>query len=87
LYEIVKDTKPFGVLTILDINQGTYFRGLYKKSVSVSGKKRSMEGTYLERDMVIANTDLELLLPNNVLFWPVRVVFPVRQQVLDRAFK
>jgi len=46
-----------------------------------------MEGTYLECDVVISNTDLELLLPNNILFWPVRVVFPVKQQVLDRVFK
>ena len=45
-----------------------------------------MEGTYLECDVVISNTDLELLLPNNILFWPVRVVFPVRQQVSDRVF-
>ena len=33
------------------------------------------ENTYLERDMIIANPNFELLLPNYVLFRPIRIVF------------
>ena len=33
--------------------------------------------THLERNMVVADADLELLLANNVLLWPIGVIFPV----------
>ena len=36
----------------------------------------SSENTYLECNMIIANTNLELLLPNDILFRPIRIVFP-----------
>jgi len=32
---------------------------------------------YLKRDVIVANANLELLLSNDVLFWPVRVIFPL----------
>jgi hypothetical protein len=32
---------------------------------------------YLKGDVIIGNADLELLLSNDVLFWPIRVVFPL----------
>lgn len=34
--------------------------------------------TYLESNVIIAYTDLQLLLPNYILLWPVGVIFPVR---------
>ena len=34
-------------------------------------------GTHLERNMVVADADLELLLANNVLLWPIGIVLPV----------
>jgi hypothetical protein len=35
-----------------------------------------MKTTYLEGDMVAVDTNLELLLAHDVLFRPLRVVFP-----------
>lgn len=32
---------------------------------------------YFKGDMIVANADLELLLANDVLFWPIRVIFPL----------
>lgn len=32
---------------------------------------------YLECDVVVPDTDLQFLLPNDVFLWPVRVVFPL----------
>ena len=32
---------------------------------------------YLKGDVIVADADLELLLSNDVLFWPVRVIFPL----------
>ena len=32
--------------------------------------------THLDRNVIVANTDFELLLANDVLLWPVGVVFP-----------
>ena len=34
------------------------------------------ENTYLERNMIIANPNFELLLPNDILFRPIRIIFP-----------
>lgn len=31
--------------------------------------------TYLKRDMIIPDTNLEFLFPNNIFFWPICVVF------------
>lgn len=39
-----------------------------------------MEGINLERDVIIPYTDLKLLLSNDALLGPVRVVFPVVRQ-------
>jgi len=38
--------------------------------------KTKRNQTYLKCDVVIPHSDLELLLPHDVLFWPVCVVFP-----------
>jgi hypothetical protein len=39
-----------------------------------------MKTTYLEGDMVAVDTNLELLLAHDVLFRPLRVVFPEWQE-------
>lgn len=36
-------------------------------------------GTYFERDVVISDANLQLLLSDDVLLWPVRVIFPVKK--------
>ena len=35
-----------------------------------------LRGTNLKGDMVVSNTDFKLLLSNDVLFRPVRIIFP-----------
>jgi len=35
------------------------------------------QNTHFEGNMIISDADFELLLPDDVLFWPVRVIFPV----------
>lgn len=35
-------------------------------------------GTYLKGDMVVSNSDLQLLLSDDVFLGPVSVVFPIR---------
>ena len=32
---------------------------------------------YLKGDVIVSNADLELLFSNDVLFWPVGVIFPL----------
>ena len=32
---------------------------------------------HLKSDVIVANANLELLLSDDVLFWPVRVIFPL----------
>lgn len=56
LNKVVKDTKTFGILTILDVDQRTHF-------------------SRLKSNMIIADPDFKLLLANNILLWPVDVVF------------
>ena len=42
---------------------------------------------YFKSNVIVANTDLELLLSNNVLFWPIRVILPLlwRRSVYART--
>ena len=39
------------------------------------GKQRG-SGMYFERNVVISDTDLQFLLPDDILFGPVCVIFP-----------
>ena len=48
-----------------------------EKIMSILQTASSILETHLERNMVVANADLELLLANDVLLWPIGIVLPV----------
>ena len=81
LDKIIKNTEAFGVLTVLDIDKGANFGSLIKctKPMSWWVYEFLSENTYLERNMIIANPNFELLLPNDILFRPIRIVFPEKK--------
>lgn len=44
------------------------------KSACIRGEIRSK--THLESNVIVPHSNFELLFPDNVLFWPIGVVFP-----------
>ena len=40
--------------------------------------------THLEGDMVVTQPDFELLLTDDILLWPICVVFPTRVKSMDQ---
>ena len=41
-------------------------------------------GTDLERDVVVTDANFELLLADDILLWPICVVFPTRVKSMDQ---
>lgn len=80
LNKIVEDAQALRVFTFLDVNEGPYFRCLATSGKSVLTVTH-MCSSYLECNMIIADTNFQFLLPNNVLLGPVGIVFPVRHQI------
>jgi len=78
LHQIVKDTKTLWVIRLRDIKQRSQCRGLHiKASSSYFTLANYVMNAYLEGDVLITKTNLQLLLPSNVLLRPVSIVFPV----------
>lgn len=73
LYQVVKYSQSFRILGFVDIHQGADFSSLVTL-VLVYPKQIDM--TNFERDVLIAETYLKLLLTVLVLLWPLGVVFP-----------
>ena len=81
LYKVIENAQAFRILTVLDVHQRANFGSLTQRSsrrtsASTHASPEETESADLKCYMVVPNTDLELLLPNNVLLGPVRVVFP-----------
>lgn len=78
LNEVVKHAKAFWIFTVLDVNQRANFGSLARDAQNdefLAMANRCEFVTHLESDVVVADTNFKLLLSNNVLFRPVRVVF------------
>ena len=85
LNEVVKNTKAFRVLAILDIDQRADFCGLGRCQRSgQGGVNPGLVLSHLESNMIVSNANLQLLLSNYVLLWPVRIVFPGRLSIRCR---
>ena len=80
LDKIIENAEAFRVLTVLDIDERSNFSSLCINPMSWWAWDEFLsENNYLERDMVIPNPNFELLLPNDVLFRPIRIVFPEKK--------
>ena len=78
LHEIVKYSKAFWVLAVLDVYQGADLCGLAKKDVDQIIESRKGKARHLESDVIISNTYLQLLFSNDIFFGPICVVFSER---------
>ena len=82
LLDLGQDNKKHGGLRdphCLGYRRGSQFwRSFYKmyKTDELISIQFLSGNTYLERNMIIANPNFELLLPNDILFRPIRIVFP-----------
>lgn len=74
LNEIVEHPQSIRVLGILHVVEGSDFGSLTANERESPTLART--ATHLERDVFIAEPDLELLLSDNVLSRPLRVVLP-----------
>lgn len=77
LDKVVKDAKAFWVCGFSDIHQGSYLGRLEGCQPTCSSIYLRREDTNLERYVIIAQADLELLPPVLVLLWPFGIVFPI----------
>ena len=80
LHEIVEDAEAFWVGGVTDVDEGSDLCCLDCATSSVS-QHIVMHGTagiaYLKRDVVIPQSDLQLLSPVLVLLRPLAIIFPV----------
>jgi len=80
LYEVIENAKAFRIFAVLDVDQRADLCGLF----TTTARQRSTvlyRGTsgilpYLKGDVIVTNADLELLLSNDVLFRPIRIILP-----------
>ena len=78
LDKVVEYTQTLRVLTVRDVHERTNLGSL--PGSCETGKKYDYDQmAYLERDMLIPDPDFKLLLPDNILLRPIRVILPTRQ--------
>jgi hypothetical protein len=97
LHQIVKHPQAFWVFTVLDVDQRTNFcrlkrerkggesRQTLKAPKGRGGRKKNPLRAYFERDVIISDADLQLLLPDDIFLWPVCVVFPLMRRNVIRV--
>lgn len=91
LYEVVKYPETVGILRVLYVGERADLGGLSDEAIRkqnvdriLSSRQEVRQGkarqAHLERDVFIVDPHFQLLLSDDILLWPGRVIFPVRDQ-------
>ena len=82
LNQVVEDTQPFWVSRLGHVDERANFRSLLQgEFISVTMvNDKGVAWHYLERDVLISQSDFQLLSAILVLLWPLGIVFPTMDQ-------
>ena len=79
LDEVVEDAKSFRIFRCLYVDQRSNLRRLYAETAISTYARPNTGSTDLKRDVVVPYPDFQFLLANNILLWPLCIIFSVRR--------